>query len=65
MEEGATFNELAGFDHQSNPLNVTAIEDSEICLIDPGMLRRCIGEYPELAQSVILNLCINLRMLQW
>ena len=63
MEEGATFNEVPFFDHQSNPVNVTASEDSEIWVIDPELLRHCIGKYPELAQPGIDNLCINMRML--
>jgi CRP/FNR family transcriptional regulator len=63
MEKGATFNEVPVFDHEPNPVNVIAIEDSEIWVIDAELLRRCIAEYPELAQSVIHNLCINLRML--
>jgi CRP-like cAMP-binding protein len=62
MAEDTKFNEVPVFDHQSNPVNVTAIE-CEIWVIDPELLRRCIGEYPELAQSVIHNLFINLRML--
>jgi len=63
MDEGATFNEVPVFDHQSNPVNVSAVEDSEIWVIESDLLRRCIAQYPELAQSVIHNLCVNLRML--
>ena len=63
MEEGATFNEVPVFDHQPNPVNVSAIEESEIWVIESDLLRRCIARYPELAQSVIHNLCVNLRML--
>ena len=63
MNEGATFNEVPVFDHQPNPVNVSAVEDSEIWIIESDLLRRCITQYPELAQSVIHNLCVNLRML--
>jgi CRP-like cAMP-binding protein len=63
MDEGSTFNEVPVFDHQPNPVNVSAVENSEIWVIESDLLRRCIAEYPELAQSVIHNLCVNLRML--
>lgn len=63
MGEGSTFNEVPVFDHQPNPVNVSAVEDSEIWIIESETLRRCINQYPELAQSVIHNLCVNLRML--
>lgn len=63
MGEGSTFNEVPVFDHQPNPVNVSAVEDSEIWIIESETLRRCITQYPELAQSVIHNLCVNLRML--
>jgi CRP/FNR family transcriptional regulator len=63
LNEGATFNEVPVFDHQPNPVNVTAVEDSEIWVIEPEMIRDSIARYPELAQSVIHNLCVNLRVL--
>ena len=62
-DEGETFNEVPVFDHQTNPVNVSAVEESEIWVIESDLLRRCIAQYPELAQSVIHNLCVNLRML--
>jgi len=63
MDEGATFNEVPVFDHQPNPVNVSAVEDSEVWVIESNLLQRCVTQYPELAQSVIHNLCVNLRML--
>ena len=63
LDEGATFNEVPVFDHQLNPVNVSAVEDSEIWVIEPGVIRDSIARYPELAQSVIHNLCVNLRVL--
>ena len=63
LSAGATFNEVPVFDHQPNPVNVSAVEDSEIWVIESDLLRRCIAQYPELAQSVIHNLSANLRML--
>lgn len=63
LDEGATFNEVPVFDHKANPLNVAAVEESEIWIVEPGVIQHCIREYPEMAQSVISNLCQNLRML--
>jgi CRP/FNR family transcriptional regulator len=63
LNEGATFNEVPVFDHQPNPVNVSAVEDSEIWVIEPGVIRESIARYPEFAQSVIHNLCVNLRVL--
>ncbi len=34
FEEGATFNEVPVFDRGSNPVNVAALEDSEIWTVD-------------------------------
>jgi CRP/FNR family cyclic AMP-dependent transcriptional regulator len=63
LEEGATFNEVPVFDHRPNPVNVSVVEESELWVIDSGILRNSITKFPELAQSVIHNLCDNLRML--
>ena len=63
LDDGETFNEVPVFDHQPNPVNVTAVEESEIWVIEPGIIREGIVRHPELAQSVIHNLCVNLRML--
>lgn len=63
FEEGATFNEVPVFDHGSNPINVAALEDSEIWVVDAKVIRRVLLEYPEMAYAVVLNLCKNLRML--
>ena len=38
MDEGATFNEVPVFDHQPNPVNVTAVEDSKIWVNESGLL---------------------------
>lgn len=63
LDEGETFNEVPVFDYQPNPVNVSAVEDSEIWVIEPVVIRESIARYPELAQSVIHNLCVNLRVL--
>jgi CRP/FNR family transcriptional regulator len=63
LEEGATFNEVPVFDNGTNPINVAALEDCEIWIIEAGLLQDCLYRYPEMAQSVILNLSQNLRNL--
>ena len=44
MDEGATFIEVPVFDRQPNPVNVSAVEDSEIWVIESDLLRRCIAQ---------------------
>ena len=61
--EGATFNEVPIFDEGANPVNVAALEDSHIWIVDAEVIRSGIRQYPEMAQAVILNLSHNLRML--
>jgi CRP-like cAMP-binding protein len=63
LEEGATFNEVPVFDGGANVVNVAALEDSQIWLVEAEPLRRLAIETPELAQIVILNLAHNLRSL--
>ena len=63
LEEGATFNGVPVFDNGLNPLNVAALEHCEIWVADVQVIRECMHTHPELAQSVITNLCSNLRTL--
>ena len=59
FDQGATFNEVPVFDHQPDPVNVAALEDCELWIIDAEVIRKCISRYPEMAQSVISNLCLS------
>ncbi|MEW5867674.1 MAG: Crp/Fnr family transcriptional regulator [Chloroflexota bacterium] len=63
FEQGATFNEVPTFDNGPNPINVAALEDSLIWIVEAQAIRKALGEHPEMAQAVILNLTQNLRML--
>lgn len=63
FDEGATFNEVPIFDYQPNPVNVAALEDSQLWAVEAEVIRACILQHPEMAQAVILNLSHNLRML--
>lgn len=50
FEEGDSFNEVPVFDQLENPVNVGAILDSQIWLIDALALRTVISDHPEAAQ---------------
>jgi CRP/FNR family transcriptional regulator len=63
FSEGASFNEVPIFDQGTNPVNVAALEDSHIWVVDAQVIRTCVRQHPEMAQAVILNLAHNLRIL--
>ncbi len=63
FEEGETFNEVPVFDHGTNPVNVAALEECEVWVIEPEVIRRALRKHPEMSQAIILNLTQNLRML--
>jgi CRP/FNR family transcriptional regulator len=63
FETGATFNEVPVFDRATNPVNVAALEESDIWIVDVEVIRSTLAEHPEMAQAVILNLTNNLRTL--
>lgn len=61
--DGESFNEVPVFDREPNPVNVAALEESDIWIVGAGAIRSCLGNYPEVSKAVILNLSKNLRML--
>ncbi len=63
LERGASFNEVPVFDQLENPVNVAAVVDTEVWLIDAWALRNVIAIHPRAAQQIIINLSQNLRML--
>lgn len=63
FEEGATFNEVPVFDHGQNPVNVAALEECKIWVIEAEVIHAAMEKHPEMCQSIILNLTQNLRML--
>jgi len=63
LSKGSTFNEVPVFDGGLNPVNVEALEDSSIWVVDATAIREQMVEYPEFSQAVIINLTKNLRML--
>lgn len=63
LQAGATFNEVPVFDRGHNPINVAALEECQIWLVEAQIIRRCMEENPQMAQAVIQNLTENLRTL--
>ncbi len=63
FEEGATFNEVSVFDEGNNPINVEALEETDLWVIDPQIIRDQMAAHPEMCQMVLLNLAKNLRMM--
>ena len=63
IEDGDSFNEVPVFDNLEAPVNVGAVIDTRVWLIDSTALRTVIAEHPEAAQKIIINLSQNLRML--
>lgn len=63
FQDEATFNEVAVFDGGNNPVNVAALEECLIWIVEPGVIRQALQADPEMCQAVISNLTQNLRML--
>ncbi len=63
IEDGDSFNEVPVFDQLDNPVNVGAVLDTQIWLIDAQALRQVIADHPQACQQIIINLSQNLRML--
>lgn len=63
LSPGATFNEVPVFDHGTNPVNVAALTEAEIWVVQAEVIRRALERHPEMAQAVIVNLSKNLRTL--
>lgn len=63
IEDGESFNEVPVFDQLDNPVNVGAVLDTQIWLIDAQALRQVIADHPQACQQIIINLSQNLRML--
>jgi CRP/FNR family transcriptional regulator len=58
---GATFNEVPVFDGGPNVVNVAALEESEIWVIDPTVIQKLLHSDPAMADAVIQTLAQNLR----
>ncbi|RME89491.1 MAG: Crp/Fnr family transcriptional regulator [Anaerolineae bacterium] len=63
LQEGETCNEVPVFDGGTNPVNVEALEETSVWVIEPTVLRELLLESPEFARKVIANFATNLRNL--
>jgi len=63
FKEGATFAEVPVFDGGLNPVNVAALEESDIWQLEKAVIRRLMDKHPELCSQVMINLAKNLRMM--
>ncbi len=61
--EGDSFNEVPVFDEDVNPISVAALSDCKIWIVYCEAIRLAMQKHPEMANSIILNLSKNLRML--
>ncbi len=63
LQAETSFNEVPVFDRGQNPVNVAALEECHIWLVEAGAIRRCLEENPHMAGAVIQKLTENLRTL--
>jgi len=61
LQEGETFNEVPTFDGGVNPVNVEALETTQVWVIEAGILRDLLKSHPEFAQKVLGNFAQILR----
>lgn len=61
LQEGDTFAEVPAFDGAPNPVNVEALEDCSVWVIEAEMLRGLILSQPQFAQKVLANFGRMLR----
>jgi len=61
LQEGDTCNEVPTFDGGTNPVNVEALETTQVWVVQADILRDLLCAHPEFAQKVIDNLANNLR----
>ncbi len=63
LGEGETCNEVPAFDGGTNPVNVEALENGRVWVIDAAMLRELVQSHPQFALKVLNNFAGNLRNL--
>jgi len=63
LQEGDTFAEVPAFDGGLNPVNVEALENCSVWVIEGRKLRALVVEYPPFAQKVLANFGEMLRNL--
>ncbi len=61
LQEKDTFSEVPAFDGAPNPVNVEALENCLVWVIDDKMLRGLVSLHPQFAQKVLVNFGRMLR----
>ena len=61
LQEGDTCNEVPTFDGGTNPVNVEALETTQVWVIQAEILQTLLKKHPDFAQKVINNLTKQLR----
>jgi CRP-like cAMP-binding protein len=61
LQENDTFAEVPAFDGALNPVNVEALDNCRVWVIDGEMLRRLVISHPQFAQKVLGNFGKMLR----
>jgi CRP/FNR family transcriptional regulator len=61
LQEGDTFAEVPAFDGSTNPVNVEALENCHVWVIDDKKLRDLVSTHPQFAQKVLGNFGRMLR----
>ena len=61
LQEKDTFSEVPAFDGAPNPVNVEALENCLVWVIDDKILRGLVSTHPQFAQKVLVNFGRMLR----
>lgn len=61
LVDGAIFNDVPVFDGGPTVVNVAALEDSYIWVLERSTIQKAVRAHPEVAQGIIINLAQNLR----
>ena len=61
LQEGDTFAEVPAFDEGTSPVNVEALENCRVWVIDRNKLHELVMEHPVFAQKVLVNFGKMLR----
>lgn len=61
LQEGDTFAEVPAFDEGTSPVNVEALENCRVWIIDKNKLQELVKQNPSFAQKVLVNFGKMLR----
>lgn len=63
LEEGDSFNEVPVFQGGGNPVNASAMEESQVWVVESGTIQKVLDQHPDLYHTIVQRLAQNLRML--